>query len=85
MHVTHNALSVMGVSVNSPCEVVQIGYPCLVNTVDVGIDEELILEWSQAAVKATPKSVKAKNAYDQLADAAARAKKARKKEEHQEA
>ena len=75
-----NALSVMGASVKSVTEVVQIGYPCLVNTVDVGIDEELILEWSQLAVKAPTKSAKGKNAYDQLVEAAAKAKRARQKE-----
>ena len=76
-----NALSVMGASVKSVMEVVQIGYPCLVNTVDVGADEELILEWSQLAVKkAAPKSEKKKNAYDQLAEAAAKAKRAKQKE-----
>ena len=70
----------LGSSVKSVMEVVQIRYPCLVNTVDVGLDEELILEWSQLAVKGAPKSEKEKNAYDQLAETAAKAKKARLKE-----
>ena len=80
-----NALSNMGGSVKSPYEVVQIGYPCLVNTVDLGIDVELVLEWSQAVVKPPPKSAKGKNADDQLADVAAKAKRARQKEERPEA
>ena len=45
-----------------------------------GPNEELILEWSQLAVKkAAPKSEKGKNAYDQLVEAAAKAKRARLK------
>ena len=74
-----NALSVMGASVKNVMEVVQIQYPCLVNTVDVGANEELILEWSQLAVKAPPKSDKGKNAYDQLVAAETKAKRARHK------
>ena len=74
-----------GNPVNSITDGVEIGYPCLVNTVDLGIDEELVLEWSQAVVKPPPKSAKGKNAYDQLADAAANAKRARQKEERPEA
>ena len=47
-----NALSVKGASVKNVMEVAQIQYPCLVNTVDVGANGELILEWSQLAVTA---------------------------------
>ena len=47
-------------------ETVSIQYPCLVNTVDLGADEELVLEWSQLAVKGTPKSAKGQTAFDQL-------------------
>ena len=74
-----NALSVKGASVKNVMEVVQIQYPCLANTVDVGVNEELILEWSQLAVKGPPKSDKGKNAYDQLVAAENKAKRAREK------
>ena len=74
-----NALSVMGASVKNVMEVVQIQYPCLVNTVDVGANEELILEWSQLAVKGTRKSEKGQNAYDQLEADAKKSKRARLK------
>ena len=73
------ALSDKGASVKSVMEVVQVQYPCLVNTVDLGINEELILEWSQLAVKGPPKSDKGKNAYDQLVAAETKAKRAREK------
>ena len=59
-------------------EVAQITYPCLVNTVDIEPNEELILKWSQQAVKAPPKAQRQKNAFDQLKDSEAKAKKARK-------
>ena len=60
-------------------EVCQIQYPCLVNTMDVGPNEELILEWSQLVVKGPEKSEKGKNAYDQLVAAETKAKRARQK------
>ena len=74
---TH-ALSVMGASVESVWDVALIQYPCLVNSADVEKDEELILAWSQEAVLAPKK--KRKNADDQLAAAASKAKKSRQKE-----
>ena len=60
-------------------EVAQVSYPCLVNTVDIEPDKELILSWSQQAVKPPPKKAKQKNAFDQLADSEAKDKKARTK------
>ena len=66
-----------GASVKPIMEVALIKYPCLVNTVDIGPDEELILEWSQVAVKGPAKSDKGKNAYDQLLAVQSKAKKAR--------
>ena len=74
-----NDLKLKGASVKSVMEVVQIQYPCLVNTEDVGANEELILEWSQLAVKATPKSDKGKNAYDQLVATNLKDERARKR------
>ncbi len=68
-----------GASVKTVMEVCQIQYPCLVNTMDVGPNEELILEWSQLAVKGTPKAEKGKNAYDQLVASETKAKKAKHK------
>ena len=68
-----------GASVKNVMEVCQIQYPCLVNTMDVGPNEELILEWSQLAVKGPAKSEKGKNAYDQLVAAETKAKRARHK------
>ena len=44
-----------GASVEPIMEAARITYPCLENTVDSGPDEELILEWSQAAVQAPPR------------------------------
>ena len=61
-------------------EVSQIQYPCLVNTMDVGPNEELILEWSQLAVKGPAKAEKGKNAYDQLVASEKTAKKAKQGE-----
>ena len=58
-------------------EVAQVSYACLVNTEDIEPDTELILAWSQKAVKAAEKPARQKNAYDQLADREAKAKKAR--------
>ena len=58
-------------------EVAQVSYACLVNTEDIEPDTELILAWSQKAVKAVPKAAKQKNAFDQLADGEAKAKRAR--------
>ena len=55
-----------GAPVTSVMETVSIQYPCLVNTVDLGADEELVLEWSQLGVKNTPKSAKGQSAFDQL-------------------
>ena len=49
------ALAEKGASVKPVMEVAQIQYPCLVNTVDIGPNEELILEWSQVAVKGPAK------------------------------
>jgi hypothetical protein len=72
-----NPLVKAGASVKPIMEVAQITYPCLVNTVDIGPDEELILEWSQVAVKGPAKSEKGKNAYDQLLAVQSKAKKAR--------
>ena len=69
------ALSVMGASVKSVGEIALIQYPCLVNSVDVEKDEELILAWSQEAVLAPKK--KKKDDYDQLSAAASKAKKSR--------
>jgi hypothetical protein len=68
-----------GASVKNVMEVCQIQYPCLVNTMDVGPNEELILEWSQLAVKGPTKAEKGKNAYDQLVAAETKAKRARQK------
>ena len=68
-----------GASVKPIMEVAQITYPCLVNTVDTEPDEELILEWSQLAVKGPEKPDKGKNAFDQLLAVATKAKKARQK------
>jgi len=68
-------LSVMGASVKSVGEIALIQYPCLVNSVDVEKDEELILAWSQGAVLGPKK--KRKNDYDQLSAAASEAKKSR--------
>ena len=69
-----------GASPKPIMEVAQITYPCIVNTVDIELDEELILEWSQLAVKGPEKPDKGKNAFDQLLDVATKAKKARTKE-----
>ena len=71
------ALSKKGASVKNVMEVAQIQYPCLVNTMDVGLHEELILEWSQLAVKGPANSEKGKNAYDQLVASETKAKKAK--------
>ena len=68
-----------GASVKTVVETCQIQYPCLVNTMDVGPDEELILEWSQLAVKGTPRAEKEKNAYDQLIASERQAKTAKHK------
>jgi hypothetical protein len=68
-----------GASVKNVMEVSQIQYPCLVNTMDVGPNEELILEWSQLAVKGPAKAEKGKNAYDQLVASEKTAKKAKHK------
>ena len=74
-----------GSPLNNMTEGVEIEYPCLLNTVDVAMDEELVLEWSQAVVKNTPqKSQKGKNAYDQLEEAALKAKRARQQEGQRE-
>ena len=70
-----STLSIMGASSNSVQEIALIQYPCLVNSVDVEKDEELILEWSQEAVLAPKK--KKKDDYDQLSAAASKAKKSR--------
>lgn len=69
-----------GASVKPIMEVAQITYPCLVNTVDIKPDEELILEWSQEAVQRPEKVEKGTNAFDQLLDAATKAKRARTKQ-----
>ena len=58
-------------------EVAQVEYACLVNTVDIEVDEEIILNWSQQAVKGPAKGPKQKNAFDQLKDMEAKAKKAK--------
>ena len=68
-----------GASVKPIMEVALIKYPCLVNTVDIGPNEELILQWSQVAVKGPAKLDKGKNAYDQLLAVQSKAKKARQK------
>ena len=73
-------LTLAGASVKPIMEVAQITYPCLVNTVDIGPDEELILKWTQVAVHGPEKLAKGKNAYDQLRDVETKAKKARRKE-----
>ena len=75
-----NPLKEAGASVKPIVEVAQIMYPCLVNTVDIGPDEELILKWTQVAVHGPEKLAKGKNAYDQLRDVETKAKKARQKE-----
>ena len=74
------ALKDRGASVKSVMEIVTIQYPCLVNTVDLGADEELVLEWSQLAVQGTPKSAKGQTAFDQLEREEMKKKKARLKE-----
>ena len=68
-----------GASLKNVMEVSQVQYPCLVDTMDVGPNEELILEWSQLVVKGPTKSDKGKNAYDQLVAAETKAKRARRK------
>jgi hypothetical protein len=68
-----------GVSLKSVMEVSHVQYPCLVNTMDVEPDVELILEWSQLAVKGPAKAEKGKNAYDQLVASEKTAKKAKHK------
>ena len=73
------ALIVKGASVKNVMEVALIQYLCLVNTVDVGANEELILEWSQLAVTAPRKSEKGQSAYDQLEADAKKSKRARLK------
>ena len=69
-----------GASVKPILEVALIKYPCLVNTVDIGPDEELILKWTQVAVHGPEKLAKGKNAYGQLRDVETKAKKSRQKE-----
>ena len=54
------ALVEAGASVKPIMEVAQITYPCLVNTVDIGPDEELILKWTQVAVHGPEKLAKGK-------------------------
>ena len=68
-----------GASLKNAMEVSQVKYPCLVNTMDVGPSVELILEWSQLAVKGPPKAEKVKNCYDQLIVSEKTAKKAKHK------
>ena len=73
------ALVEKGAAVKNVIMPTQIQYPCLVNTMDVGPNEELILEWSQLAVKGPTKAEKGKNAYDQLVASEKTAKKAKHK------
>ena len=73
------ALVEKGASVKNVIMPTQIQYPCLVNTMDVGPNEELILEWSQLAVKGPAKSEKGKNAFEQLQASETKAKRARQK------
>ena len=61
-------------------EVAQVSYPCLVNTVDIQPDQELILSWSQQALRGPQTKTKQNNAFDQIADKEAKAKKARQTE-----
>ena len=68
-----------GASLKNAMEVSQVKYPCLVNTMDVEPNAELILEWSQLAVKGPPKAEKVKNCYDQLLASEKSAKKAKHK------
>ena len=75
-----NDLVTAWASVKPIMEVAQITYPCLVNTVDIKPDEEIILEWSQEAVQRLEKVEKGKHAFDQLLDAATKAKRARTKQ-----
>ena len=72
------ALVEKGGSFKPITEVASVQYPCLVNTVDLAINDELILQWSQVALKAPAKSEKAKNAYDQLLATQSKGKKAKK-------
>ena len=70
-------LTLAGASVKPVMEVAQIMYPCLVTTVDLEPDQELILKWEQVAKLAPAKAEKGKNAYDQLRDVETKAKKSR--------
>ena len=71
-------LTLAGASVKPVMEVAQITYPCLVTTVDIEPDQELILKWEQVAVLAPAKAEKGKNAYEQLRDVETKAKKSRR-------
>ena len=66
-----------GGSEKSVMEVAQVSYPVMVNTVDIADGADLILSWSQEAVKPAAKKGKEKNAYDQIKDREDRAKRAK--------